>query len=69
MAEHPPAAQIDVDWNDVVRFMRQLSHDLRNHLNAAELQVAYLNELAESAEMKEEVKRLREMMLKNRTPL
>ena len=62
MAEHPPAAQIDVDWHDVVRFMRQLSHHLRHHLNAAELQAAYLNELAESAEMKEEVKRLREMI-------
>jgi K+-sensing histidine kinase KdpD len=46
----------------VSRFVRQLSHDLRNHLNAAELQSAYVNELVEDAELKEEVKRLRGML-------
>jgi K+-sensing histidine kinase KdpD len=51
-----------VPWNNVVRFVRQLSHDLRNHLNAAELQAVYLNELAEGDEMKAEIKRLREMI-------
>lgn len=45
----------------VVRFVRQLSHDLRNHLNAAELQAAYMNEVATDAEMKGEVQRLRGM--------
>ncbi len=47
---------------DVVKFVRQLSHDLRNHLNAAELQSAYIAELAETPELKEEVKRLRGMV-------
>jgi K+-sensing histidine kinase KdpD len=47
---------------DVVKFLRQLSHDLRNHLNAAELQSAYLADLAEDPELKEEVKRLRAMI-------
>ena len=47
---------------DVVRFVRQLSHDLRNHLNAAELQSAYVNEIAEDAELKDEIKRLRSML-------
>lgn len=47
---------------DVVKFVRQLSHDLRNHLNAAELQSAYLADLAEDPELKEEVKRLRAMI-------
>jgi K+-sensing histidine kinase KdpD len=51
-----------VPWNNVVRLVRQLSHDLRNHLNAAELQAVYLNELAENDEMKGEIKRLREMI-------
>lgn len=51
-----------VPWDDVVRFVRQLSHDLRNHLNAAELQSVFLNELATDAEMKGEIKRLREMI-------
>ena len=53
---------IQVSMPDVVKFVRQLSHDLRNHLNAAELQSAYLAELAEEPEMKEEVKRLRAMI-------
>jgi K+-sensing histidine kinase KdpD len=47
---------------DVTKFVRQLSHDLRNHLNAIELQSAYLAEIAEDAELKEEVKRLRAMI-------
>jgi two-component system, OmpR family, lantibiotic biosynthesis sensor histidine kinase NisK/SpaK len=57
-----PNDSTSVPWNDVVRFVRQLSHDLRNHLNAAELQAVYLNELAEGDEMKAEIKRLREMI-------
>jgi K+-sensing histidine kinase KdpD len=47
---------------DVVKFVRQLSHDLRNHLNAAELQAAYVAEIAPSPELQEEVKRLRAMV-------
>ena len=47
---------------DVVKFVRQLSHDLRNHLNAAELQSAYIAEIAEDPELKEEIKRLRAMI-------
>jgi two-component system sensor histidine kinase TctE len=42
--------------------VRQLSHDLRNHLNAIELQSTFLSELAEDAELKTEVRRLREMI-------
>ena len=57
-----PADSITVPWSDVVRFVRQLSHDLRNYLNAAELQAVYLNELAADDEMKSEIKRLREMI-------
>lgn len=44
---------------DIVRFVRQLSHDLRNNLNAAELQSAFINEIAADAELKGEIKRLR----------
>lgn len=47
---------------DVVKFVRQLGHDLRNHLNAAELQSVYLAEIAEDPEFKAEVKRLRTMI-------
>lgn len=48
--------------SNVVLFVRQLSHDLRNYLNAAELQSAFINELAEDGELKAEIKRLRAML-------
>src|SRR5438067_13824584 len=53
---------IEVSMPEVVKFVRQLSHDLRNHLNAAELQSAYLIEIAENNEVREELKRLRGMV-------
>lgn len=64
MAEAPAynrSSPPSVPWSDVVRFIRQLSHDLRNHLNAIELQSAYINELEREDELKGEIKRLREM--------
>src|SRR3954467_9560816 len=57
-----PSSDSPVAWSDVTRFVRQLSHDLRNHLNAAELQSVFLNELTANAEMKDEIKRLRQML-------
>jgi len=53
---------ISVSMPEVVKFVRQLAHDLRNHLNAAELQSAYLVEIAENNEQREEIKRLRAMI-------
>ena len=58
----PPNAEIQVPMPRVVKFVRQLAHDLRNHLNAAELHAAYLAEIAEDPEMKDEIKRLRAMV-------
>jgi K+-sensing histidine kinase KdpD len=58
-----------VPWKNVVQFVRQLSHDVRNDLNAAELQSAYLTELAEGEEMKNEVQRLRGMVTEIATSL
>ena len=55
-------ADLQVPMPVVVRFIRQLSHDLRNHLNAAELQSAFLKEIAEDAEVKSEIQRLRGML-------
>jgi two-component system, chemotaxis family, sensor kinase Cph1 len=54
--------EIHVSMPTVVKFVRQLAHDLRNDLNAAELQSAYLVEIAETGELKEEIKRLRGMI-------
>ena len=52
----------NVAWSDVVYFIHQLSHDLRNHLNAIELQSAYISELERDDELKSEIKRLRVMI-------
>ena len=51
-----------VPWSDAIRFIAQLSHDLRNDLNAIELQSAYVEELGKSEEVRNEIKRLREMI-------
>jgi len=51
-----------VPWPDIVKFVRQLSHDIRNNLNAVELQSAYLAELTEDGETKSEIQRLRQMV-------
>ena len=58
----PPSPDLEVPMPRLVKFVRQLAHDLRNHLNAAELQAAYLAEIANDAEMKDEIKRLRTMV-------
>ena len=57
-----PTGAINVSMPEVTKFVRQLAHDLRNHLNAAELQSAYLVEIAENNEQREEIKRLRGML-------
>ena len=65
MADRPPQNGEDsqsVPWSDAIRFIRQLSHDLRNDLNAIELQSTYLSELEKNEEFKNEIKRLREMV-------
>lgn len=53
---------LTVPWSETVRFVRQLSHDLRNDLNAIELQSAYIRELAQDQELQNEIKHLREVV-------
>src|SRR5262249_45473845 len=48
--------------DDVAHFVRQLSHDLRNDLNALELQSAYIAELTQDQELQTQIKRLREVV-------
>src|SRR5436305_9810227 len=61
-SEQPGNEPPSVRWHDMVKFVRQLSHDIRNNLNAVELQSAYLAELAQDTEMKNEIQRLRGMI-------
>ena len=65
MADKPSESRTDllnVPWSDTVRFVRQLSHDLRNDLNAIELQAAYIGELMQDQELRSEIKCLREVV-------
>jgi K+-sensing histidine kinase KdpD len=65
MADNPSETRsnlLTVPWSDTVRFVRQLSHDLRNNLNAIELQSAYIGELTQDQELTSEIKRLREIV-------
>jgi hypothetical protein len=57
-----PTDSLTVPWSDTVRFVRQLSHDLRNDLNAIELRSAYVGELTQDQELTSEIKRLREVV-------
>ncbi len=50
-----------IPWPQVTSFISQLNHDVRNHLNAIELQSAFLGEIVEGDEAKGEVRRLRDM--------
>src|SRR5947209_14455784 len=61
-SQEPDNESLSVQWADIVKFLRQLSHDIRNNLNAVELQSAFLAELATDDETKAEVQRLREMI-------
>src|SRR5215831_4392313 len=65
MADNPSETRsnlLTVPWSDTVRFVRQLSHDLRNDLNAIELQSAYIGELTQDQELTSEIKRLRDVV-------
>src|SRR5437660_8228726 len=65
MANKAPQEKNDprsVPWSDTTLFIRHLTHDLRNDLNAIELQSAYISELEKNEEFKNELKRFREMV-------
>src|SRR5690242_15636350 len=53
--------ELKIPWSTMTKFVSQLNHDLRNHLNAIELQSAFLSEIADNPETSKEVQRLREM--------
>jgi signal transduction histidine kinase len=58
--EKPAASSAPaVPWERVERFVGQLTHDVRNGLNALELQLTFLGEISTDPEAVEEVRRLR----------
>ncbi len=52
-----------VPWTRVDKFIGQMTHDIRNGLNALELQLTLLGELSADAEVMSEVKALRGLLL------
>ncbi len=55
------SSEPQIPWSQLVKFVGQFNHDLRNHLNAVELQAAFLTEIITEEDAGEEMKRLREM--------
>lgn len=51
-----------ISFDSVATFLRQLTHDIRNGLNAVDLQSAYMAELLPEGEVSDEMKRLRQML-------
>lgn len=49
----------NVPWDRVDRFLTQFTHDIRNGLNALELQLTLLGEISEEPDVREEVRGLR----------
>ncbi len=60
--ENIPANNTAVPLDRVVKFVRQFSHDARNHLGSMDLQSAYLAELSTDPELTAELKKLRAMI-------
>ena len=54
-------AEPKILWTEVTRFVGQVNHDLRNHLNAIELQIAGLSDIVAEPKALAEIERLREM--------
>ncbi|MDB6154129.1 MAG: sensory box protein [Chthoniobacteraceae bacterium] len=54
--------ELEVPFTRVAKFVRQLSHDVRNHLGSMDLQSAYIAELITDPEAASELKKLRSMI-------
>jgi signal transduction histidine kinase len=56
--DHEP----QIAWQRVAAFVRQHTHDVRNHLNSLDLEAALLSELVPAGEARESVDRLRKQI-------
>jgi K+-sensing histidine kinase KdpD len=54
--------EIEIPLERVAKFMRQISHDVRNNLGSMDLQAAYLAELATDSDVTAELRNLRGMI-------
>jgi len=56
----PP--ELEIPFSRVAAFIRQITHDIRNNLNAMDLQAAFAAELITDKEAAEEVRRIRQQV-------
>jgi len=54
--------ELSVPLERVAKFLRQLTHDVRNGLSAIDLEAAFVAELSDDAEVLAELRKLREMV-------
>ena len=59
----PGGKEVTVPFERVSKFVRQLSHDLRNNLGSMDLQAAFIAELVSDPEASAELKKLRSMIM------
>mgnify|MGYP001333818188 CR=1 FL=1 len=60
-----PTTEVSIPYPRVAKFVRQITHDVRNGLSALDLHAAYIAELVTDAEVLEEIRKLREMVTGN----
>ena len=56
------SSEPDLSWPPIAAFIRQLTHDVRNHLNGLELEVALLSDSVSDPQGIESVARLRQQL-------
>lgn len=54
--------EIQVPMGRVARFIRQVTHDVRNGLSAIDLEAAFIAEISTDPEVSDEIRKLREMV-------
>jgi signal transduction histidine kinase len=62
MNKPPIQEEVNVPLERVAKFVRQLTHDVRNGLSATDLEAAFIEEISTDAEVLGEVRKLREMI-------
>jgi signal transduction histidine kinase len=58
----PGTEELEIPFERVAKFVRQISHDVRNNLGSMDLQAAYATELIADAEAADELRKLRGMI-------
>lgn len=69
MNDLPTTTERCIPFPRVSKFVRQITHDVRNGLSAMDLHAAYMSELVTDPEVLDEIRKLRGMVVTNATML